>query len=73
MTVRTSEYTQNQNPDTVRERIAVASVKALIYLAIRTPPYEMCEVEEELKSNASKHQSQESLFYAIVKCVSLSF
>lgn len=42
VTVRTSEYTQNQTPDTVRERlVAVTSVKALIYLAIRTPPYEM--------------------------------
>lgn len=27
MTVKTSEYTQNQNPDTVSERIAVTSVK----------------------------------------------
>lgn len=53
MTVKTSEYTQNQNPDTVSERIAVTSVKnSNIYLTIRTPPYEMCEVEEELKSNA---------------------
>lgn len=54
MTVKTSEYTQNQNPDTVSERIAVTSVKNsnTVYLTIRTPPYEMCEVEEELKSNA---------------------
>lgn len=27
MTVKTSEYTQNQNPDTVSQRIAVISVK----------------------------------------------